>query len=100
MLIWGVGFVPRRWQEAYVKLRKGVEYQGKRLLSRAELIRLLREVGIEQYTLIEPDPIVKLGRVPRSRWGKIVRGYAPWLVSLTNRSAAQFGSEFRVVVGK
>jgi ubiquinone/menaquinone biosynthesis C-methylase UbiE/uncharacterized protein YbaR (Trm112 family) len=100
VMLWGVGFVPRRWQNTYVKLRKGVSYQGKRLLSRAELIRLLREAGVETYTLIEPDPIVKLERTPRSRRGRIVRDYAPWLVSLTNRSATQFGSEFRVVVGK
>ena len=88
VMLWGVGFVPRRWQNAYVKLRKGVEYRGKRLLSRSELIRLLREAGVETYTLIEPDPIVKMEPRPRSRWGKIVRDYAPWLVSLTNRSAA------------
>ena len=100
VMLWGVGFVPRRWQNAYVKLRKGVSYQGKHLLSRAELIRLLREAGVETYTLIEPDPIVKLERTPRSRRGRIVRDYAPWLVSLTNRSATQFGSEFRVVVSK
>jgi ubiquinone/menaquinone biosynthesis C-methylase UbiE len=100
VMLWGVGFMPRRWQNAYVKLRKGVPYQGKRLLSRAELIRLLREAGVESYTLIEPDPIVKLTRSPRSRRGRIVRDHAPWLVSLVNRSAPQFGSEHRVVVSK
>ncbi len=100
VLVWGVGLIPRRWQNAYVKLRKGIEYRGKRLLSRSELIRLLREAGVETYTLIEPDPIVDVARAPRSRWGKVARAYAPWLLPLANRSAANFGSEFRVVVSK
>jgi ubiquinone/menaquinone biosynthesis C-methylase UbiE/uncharacterized protein YbaR (Trm112 family) len=100
VLVWGVGFVPRRWQNAYVKFRKGIEYRGKRLLSRAELIRLLREAGVKEYTLIEPDPIVNTARPPRSRWGKFARERTPWLVPLANRGTAHFGSEFRVVVTK
>ena len=100
VMVWGVGFVPRRWQNAYVKLMKGVEYRGKRLLSRSELIRLLREAGVAAYTLIEPDPIVKVARAPRSRWGKFAREHTPWLVPLANRGTAHFGSEFRVVVTK
>ena len=100
VMVWGVGFVPRRWQNSYVKLRKGIEYRGKRLLSRAELIRLLREAGVRAYTLIEPDPIVNVARPPRSRWGKFARERTPWLVPLANRGTGYFGSEFRVVVTK
>jgi len=70
VLVWGVGFVPRRWQNAYVKMRKGVEYRGKRLLSRSELVELLQEAGVRAYTLIAPDPIVNVARAPRSRWAK------------------------------
>jgi SAM-dependent methyltransferase len=35
--VWGVGFLPRRWASYYVKLVKGVPYEGKRLPSYLEL---------------------------------------------------------------
>lgn len=35
--VWGVGFLPRRWASYYVKLVKGVRYEGKRLPSYLEL---------------------------------------------------------------
>ena len=100
VMVWGVGFVPRRFQNAYVKLRKGVEYQGKRVLSRFELIKLLRQAGVKDYTLVEPDPLINLSRPARSRWGRAVRGALPWLGRLVNTGTPYFGSEFRVVVGK
>ncbi len=40
--VWGVGFLPRAWMNAYVKLVKGVEYKNKRLLSYFELKKLLK----------------------------------------------------------
>ena len=40
--LWGMGFLPRRWMERYVRWRLGKPYQGKRLLSLFELRRLLR----------------------------------------------------------
>ena len=98
--VWGVGFVPRRFQNAYVKWRKGVEYKGKRLLSRFELIKLLHQAGIRDYALVEPDPLINLSRPARSRWGRALRGSMPWLASFVNKGTPYFGSEFRVVVEK
>lgn len=40
--VWGVGWLPRRWMSAYVKLRRGVPYENVRLLSLMELGRMLR----------------------------------------------------------
>lgn len=40
--IWGIGFLPRRWMPAYVKWRRGMAYEKKRLLSSFELHRLLK----------------------------------------------------------
>ena len=41
--LWGVGFLPRRWMEPYVRWRLGKPYQGKRLLSLFELRRMVRQ---------------------------------------------------------
>ena len=41
--LWGVGWLPRRWMEPYVRWRLGKGYRGKRLLSLFELRRLLRD---------------------------------------------------------
>jgi len=40
--LWGVGWLPRRWMEPYVRWRLGKPYRGKRLLSLFELRRLVR----------------------------------------------------------
>lgn len=51
--VWGVGFLPRRWMPAYVKRRRGMAYEGKRLLSYFELRKLLRRTGLRpvEFTL-------------------------------------------------
>lgn len=43
VFVWGVGFVPRRWQKAYVKFRSGRAYEFVRLLSVSETRRLFRQ---------------------------------------------------------
>ena len=40
--VWGVGWLPRRWQDSYVRFRTGLPYQYVRLLSVRELRRLFR----------------------------------------------------------
>ena len=49
--LWGVGWLPRRWQEPYVRWRLGRAYRGKRLLSSFELSRLTREAFGCHYAL-------------------------------------------------
>ena len=41
--LWGVGWLPRRWMEPYVRWRLGRAYRSKHLLSLGELRRLARE---------------------------------------------------------
>jgi SAM-dependent methyltransferase len=41
VLLWGVGWLPRRWQAGYVARRAGLRYHFVRLLSARELARLL-----------------------------------------------------------
>jgi 2-polyprenyl-3-methyl-5-hydroxy-6-metoxy-1,4-benzoquinol methylase len=43
---WGVGWLPRAWQAAYVRSRTGITYAWVRLLSARELGRLAREAGL------------------------------------------------------
>lgn len=43
--IWGVGWLPRAWQPAYVRWRSGLGYSHVRLLSARELRRIARRAG-------------------------------------------------------
>lgn len=47
--VWGVGFLPRRWMPAYVRWRRGLAYEKKRLLSRFELARGFRAAGLRRW---------------------------------------------------
>lgn len=51
--VWGVGWVPRRWQKAYVRLRSGLPYDYVQLLSTAEAQRLFR-----RHTLIATEILI------------------------------------------
>jgi SAM-dependent methyltransferase len=44
--VWGVGFVPRRWADAYVRWRSGQGYEHHRPLSPRELRRFARDAGL------------------------------------------------------
>jgi ubiquinone/menaquinone biosynthesis C-methylase UbiE/uncharacterized protein YbaR (Trm112 family) len=52
--VWGVGFLPRTWMPAYVRWRSGLAYNKKRLLSRFELGRFLRQAGFSSIRFIIP----------------------------------------------
>lgn len=54
--VWGVGWLPRRWQASYATWRSGKPYNYCRLLGAAELRRLLRGAGL--------DADVRAARVP------------------------------------
>jgi SAM-dependent methyltransferase len=43
--VWGVGFLPRRWADGYVRRRSGQRYLHHRPLSRGELRRTVRAAG-------------------------------------------------------
>lgn len=52
--VWGVGWVPRRWQKRYVKLTRGCDYNHCCLLSVRELQGLLKELTEFQSTFFAP----------------------------------------------
>jgi ubiquinone/menaquinone biosynthesis C-methylase UbiE/uncharacterized protein YbaR (Trm112 family) len=53
--VWGVGLLPRRWMNAYVRLVKGIAYEGIRVLSFMELKRLLRNCQFEDHRIMLPS---------------------------------------------
>lgn len=55
VFLWGVGWLPRRLQEPYVRLR-GRAYSGTRLLSASEMARLLQHHDIEFELRVPPVP--------------------------------------------
>lgn len=59
VFVWGVGWIPRRWQKKYVKLLSGKEYNYTCLLSYRDLKRMIRE-----NTLI--NAMILPGTVPES----------------------------------
>jgi ubiquinone/menaquinone biosynthesis C-methylase UbiE len=59
--VWGVGFVPRRWADAYVRWRNGQRYLHHRPLSRRELRRGLRRAGLARVR-VEAAPLLAADR--------------------------------------
>src|SRR5215813_4844849 len=52
--VWGVGFLPRRWMKPYVMLVKGIPYDFIRVLSTAELKRMLRGASFYNHRITIP----------------------------------------------
>jgi SAM-dependent methyltransferase len=75
--VWGVGFLPRQWADGYVRLiKKGIGYQGTRLLSLFELRSLLRRTFGQDIRIglpsLQERPYFQEGRVKktlRNVWG-------------------------------
>ena len=65
--VWGVGFLPRRWADAYVRWRSGQRYLHHRPLSRGELAVALRRAGFTQIRVdaarLLPGDRRRLGRL-------------------------------------
>lgn len=55
--LWGVGFLPRRWQAPWVRWRRGAHYENLRLLSLRQLRRLTRRY-FRRVTIIPTQPPV------------------------------------------
>ena len=71
--LWGVGFLPRRWANSYVRALSGQGYEHHRPLSARELARLferagLRDVEVGAASLLPTD---------RNRLGRLAAA-APW----------------------
>jgi SAM-dependent methyltransferase len=63
--VWGVGWLPRKWQEPYVKKRSGLRYDFIQMLSARELRRLFREnTQITIEIVIPPVPPGEIAAFP------------------------------------
>lgn len=52
--LWGVGWLPRKTQRAYVRWRTGDDYSAIRLPSRGEILRAVRGSGLEPRSFLFP----------------------------------------------
>lgn len=68
VFVWGVGWLPRRWQGAYVRWRTHKDYTYTRLFSTMEIKRLVkRHTALSGSILIPPVPDTELERFSPSR---------------------------------
>ena len=97
VFVWGVGWLPRRWQSTYVRWRSGIPYGNTRLLGSVGLRRLLRShTGIACTVLIPPVAPENIARFPRHK-----ARLAEWYNVVSRLSAARWffllcGPFFRV----
>ena len=54
--LWGVGYLPRRWQARYVRWRRKASFENVRLLSRREIDRLAAGFSRREFALPEIGP--------------------------------------------
>ncbi|MBI3656732.1 MAG: methyltransferase domain-containing protein [Acidobacteria bacterium] len=53
--VWGVGFLPRPWMNAYVRWARRIPYHRVHMVSYVELRRLLRKAGFQAVRVMLPD---------------------------------------------
>jgi ubiquinone/menaquinone biosynthesis C-methylase UbiE/uncharacterized protein YbaR (Trm112 family) len=97
--VWGVGFMPRRWADRYVRWRTGIGYEHHRPLSRRELRGSLLAAGFHRVKVgaarVLDQERATLGRVAASlvpmyaaaRRVPIVRAALAWCAPLLEVSA-------------
>lgn len=68
VFVWGVGWLPRRWQPAWVRWRSGRPYDGTRLLGSVGLRRLLRRhTGFACRVIVPPVAPEEIAHFPRGK---------------------------------
>ena len=99
--VWGVGWLPRRWQAGYVRWRSGKTYAFCRLLSVAELCRMLaRDTTLQPEVIVPRIPVENL-----RRFGHRKARLAGWYNVLAGLAGARLvfkviGPFFRIVARK
>lgn len=82
--VWGVGFLPRRWADGYVRIRSGSRYLHHRPLSRRELRSGLRGAGLARAGCAAACLLAS----DRERLGRLGRRAASLYAVLTRRPVA------------
>jgi ubiquinone/menaquinone biosynthesis C-methylase UbiE/uncharacterized protein YbaR (Trm112 family) len=108
--LWGVGFMPRSWMPAYVRLFKQMGYEGKRLLSLMELRFMLSQTlfgsGTEFRSGTESAPYFRVmgtairASSARKGWKHRLAFRFPFLVNAANCFLKPFVPQYEVVVSK
>lgn len=75
--LWGVGWLPRRWMEPYVRWRLGRAYRSKRLLSLRELRRLVRDAFGPHFAVRAAVPRGRLARAIARPFEALARHLLP-----------------------
>ncbi len=75
--LWGVGWLPRRWMEPYVRWRLGRAYRSKHLLSLRELRRLVRGAFGPHYAIRSAVPRGRLARAVARPFEALARPLLP-----------------------
>lgn len=100
VFVWGVGWLPRRWQCRYVRWRSGKPYDYVRLLSPWELRRLVgRHTAFSSRLLVPPVPDVEIARFPARR-AALARAYNRIAGAWWSRPAALGVGPFFRLVGR
>lgn len=95
--LWGVGFLPRRYMNTYVRLFKGADYKYKKLLSLFELKRLMAGIGRGEYFI--SGSIVDRNLPQRSFKGRLAQKF-PWLLTAANALVKPLITGYEVMVVK
>lgn len=68
--VWGVGFLPRRWMPAYVRMIRGIDFRAIRTLGHGEWVRMLRRSafggGSIRAPLVAAADLAGSGRLKRA----------------------------------
>ncbi len=96
--VWGVGWLPRRWQQPYAERRSGMSYAYTRLLSTWEMRRLVaRNTHFDIELLIPFIPDEEIAGASAAR-ATLARTYNALVRhALARRSALAVGAFYRVV---
>jgi SAM-dependent methyltransferase len=98
--VWGVGWLPRRYQPGYVKWRTGAEYAFARLLSAREARRLIaRHTRFDVITEAAPVPAEELARFSPRR-AALARAYNRLQRLPVIRSLLLLVGPFFMVIGR
>jgi ubiquinone/menaquinone biosynthesis C-methylase UbiE len=95
--VWLVGFLPRKYMDAYVQTVRGVRYTSVRLLSYRELSKMLKKVCDGSFRITGPvfDPTV-----PATTLKARVVKTCPLALSVVNRFLFYFTTDYQVIIGK